>query len=77
MSAPNFWGGVCSKFLGGDLLQIFGGGVCSKFFWGGVSNFWNIVNIRPVCILLECILVNIVSMEMDRFTEGMGSVPIL
>ena len=29
-------GGVCSKFSGGCLLQIFGGGVCSKFS-GGVS----------------------------------------
>ena len=41
VSAPNFWGG---------LLQIFGGG-------GVVSNFRNTVNVRPVRILLECILV--------------------
>ena len=57
------WGGICSKFWRGCLLQIWGGvcskfwgGVCSKFL-GGVSNFRNTVNIRPVRILLECILV--------------------
>ena len=51
-------GGVCSNFSGGvvsapnfrgGLLQFFGGGVC--------SNFRNTVNVRPVRILLECILV--------------------
>ena len=48
--APNFRGGACSKFSGGVcLLQI---------FRGGVSNFRNTVNVRPVRILLECILVS-------------------
>ena len=45
VSAPNFRGGVCSKFSlqifggwGGCLLQIFGGGrVSAPNFWGGVS----------------------------------------
>ena len=45
VSAPNFRGGVCSKFSGG----------ASKFSGGGSSNFQNTV--RPVRILLECILV--------------------
>ena len=71
-----FWGGACSKFSGGCLLQIFGGvpapnfqggcllqifggGACSKFFWG-VSNFRNTVNVWPVRILLECILVYLI-----------------
>ena len=73
VSAPNFWGegGVCSKFSGGVSAPNFGGGgrvsapnfrgeggVCSKFWGGGgVSNFRNTVNVWPVCILLECILV--------------------
>ena len=35
MSAPNFRGGVCSKFSGGCLLQIFGGGVSAPNFRGG------------------------------------------
>ena len=48
MSGPNLGGGVCSKFSGGCLLQI---------FLGGSSNFRNTVNVWPVCILLECILV--------------------
>ena len=39
-----FWGGS-SKFSGG-VPQIFGGGLHR-----------NMVNVRPVCILLECILV--------------------
>ena len=59
-----FGGGACSKFSGGCLLQIFGGGACSKFsggcllqIFGGGSNFRNTVNVRPVRILLECILV--------------------
>ena len=47
LSAPNFRGGVCSKFLGGSAHN----------FGGGVSNFRNTVNVRPVRILLECILV--------------------
>ena len=63
VSAPNFRGGVCSKFQGGSAPNF--GGVCSKFsggcllqiFGGGVSNFRNTVNVRPVRILLECILV--------------------
>ena len=46
---PNFRGGT-SKFSGG-YLQIFGG----VPFWGGVPQ--NTVNVRPVRILLECILV--------------------
>ena len=57
MCAPNFRGEGC-------LLQIWGG-VCSKFFWGGSSNFQNTVNIRPVRILLECILVLICEMWED------------
>ena len=54
-----------SNFSGGGFLQIFRG---SPIFQGGpaifrgVSNFWggllwNTVNVRPVRILLECILV--------------------
>ena len=55
--APNFRGGVpAPNFRGGCLLQIFGGGACSKFL-GGVSNLRNTVNVQPVRILLECILV--------------------
>ena len=34
-----------------------GGGVSAPNFRGGVSNFRNTVNVRPVRILLECILV--------------------
>ena len=51
MSAPNFWGGFCSKFLGGGvsapiffggvggwcLLQILGGGCLLQIF-GGVGS---------------------------------------
>ena len=54
----NFWGGS-PNFLGG-FLQIFGG---SSEFCGGFSKFsggclhQNTVNVRPVRILLECILV--------------------
>ena len=44
--------GGSSKFSGG--LQIFGG--VSKFSGGGLHR--NTVNVRPVRILLECILVN-------------------
>ena len=56
VSASNFRGWVSApNFGGGCLLQIFGGGVC--------SNFRNTVNVRPVRILLECILVNIVIKE--------------
>ena len=47
----SFLRGGSSKFLGG-FLQIFGG----VFFWGGVLPR-NTVNVRPVRILLECILV--------------------
>ena len=36
------------------MLQFFGGG-SSKFFVGGLHR--NTVNVWPVCILLECILV--------------------
>ena len=59
---PNFQGvGGSSKFWGG-CLQIFGGalqfwGVSSNFS-GGFSNFRNTVNVQPVRILLECILVS-------------------
>ena len=68
MPAPNFSGGVC-------LLQNFGGGACSKIsggggacskFSGGVSNFRNTVNVRPVRILLECILVCTVLADVIR-----------
>ena len=53
VSAP-IWGWVCSNFSGGGLLQI------SKFSGGGgVYNFRNTVNVRPVRILLECILVTV------------------
>ena len=58
VSAPYFrggGGGVCSKCSGGCLLQIFGGVSAPNF--RGVSNFRNTVNVRPVRILLECILV--------------------
>ena len=41
-------GGVCSKFSGG---------VSAPNLGGGFSNFQNTVNVRPVRILLECILV--------------------
>ena len=54
--APNFRGGVCSKFGGVPAPNFRGGGVCSKFS-GGSSNFRNTVTVRPVRILLECILV--------------------
>ena len=47
VSAPNFRGGVCSK-------SLVGGGLVPGT---GVSNFRNTVNVWPVCILLECILV--------------------
>ena len=63
----SIFGGVSApNFQGGCLLQIFGGGrggSAPNFRgWGsgpggGSSNFQNTVNIRPVCILLECILV--------------------
>ena len=56
-SAPNFRGGVCPKFSGGVSAPNFQGGVCSKFSGGGSSNFRNTVTVRPVRILLECILV--------------------
>ena len=44
VSAPNFWGDVCSKFLGGCLLQIFLGG--SPIFgirstFGRYASYWN------------------------------------
>ena len=61
---------VChSVNMGGGGLQFFGGvsnfsggGGGLQFFWGGGLQFfrgglWNTVNIRPVHILLECILV--------------------
>ena len=52
VSVPNFRGGVCSKFLGGCLLQIFGEGVCSQFSggspifgirstFGRYASYWN------------------------------------
>ena len=61
-------GGVCSKFSGGVSAPNFrGGGVCSKLggvsapnFRGGVSPIFRIrstFGLRPVRILLECILV--------------------
>ena len=63
---PNFRRWVF--FLGG-FLQIFGGG----YFWGGCSRFCsnfsggglhrNTVNVRPVRILLECILVVLVDLD--------------
>ena len=64
--APNFRGGVvwsdpgggaCSKFWVGGACSKFPGGVPAPNFRGGVSNFRNTVNVRPVRILLECILV--------------------
>ena len=65
-ACSKFWGGACSKFSGGGvpapnfrggcLLQIFGG-VPAPNFRGGSSNFRNTVTVRPVRILLECILV--------------------
>ena len=61
---PIFFGGVSnlgvSNFLGG--LPIFQGGVL-QFFWGegagGSPIFRDTVNVRPVRILLECILVSL------------------
>ena len=61
VSAPNFRGGVCSKFSGGVSAPNFRGGCLLQIFEGGVSNFRNMVNVRPVHILLECILVTSVS----------------
>ena len=63
--SPNFRGGL--QFFGG-VPPIFRGGGVSKFsgvsnflgvskFSGGVPRHWNMVNVRPVRILLECILV--------------------
>ena len=46
----NFSGGVPPNFRGEGGLQ----------FFGGVSNFRNTVNVRPVRILLECILVSLI-----------------
>ena len=60
-SAPNFRGG-CLLQIWGCLLQIFGGCLLQIFggVWsrGGSSNFRNTVTVRPVRILLECILVD-------------------
>ena len=61
----NFLGGGSSKFSGGVPPNFRGGVFLQIFFWGewflqnfrGVSNFRNTVNVRPVRILLECILV--------------------
>ena len=53
--ALNFRGGCLLQILGGACSKFSGGGACSKFW--GVSNFRNTVNVRPVRILLECILV--------------------
>ena len=77
-------GGVVSNFLGGGgVVSNFLGG-CLQFFrgspiWGGVSNFFlggrgglrNTVNVRPVCILLECILVKHVAAQniTERFPK--------
>ena len=58
-ACSNFSGGVPAPiFRGGCLLQFFGGGACSNFS-GGVPApyFRNTVTVRPVRILLECILV--------------------
>ena len=49
--SPNFRG--VSKVLGG--LQIYGGFL--NFLGEGLH--WNTVNVQPVCILLECILVTV------------------
>ena len=64
-------GGVCSKFLGGCLLQILGGS------GPGGSNFRNAVNVRPVRILLECILVyRLLLHEFEKcLTTRTGSLP--
>ena len=65
-------GGV-SNFSGG-CLQFFGEGVGLQFFgglqfYGGVSNCFggDTVNVRPVRILLECILVNILLTVLDFY----------
>ena len=50
--SPNFRGGVPSKFSGVGGLQFSGGGG-----GGGLGLHRNTVNVRPVRILLECILV--------------------
>ena len=49
-----------SVHRGGVPAPNFGGGCLLQIFLGGeeVSNFWNTVNVRPVRILLECILVS-------------------
>ena len=71
VSDPNFRGGVVSDpNFGGCLTQIFRGGVWNFFFFSfnlftrSKNFFWDAhpptpetVNARPVCILLECILV--------------------
>ena len=73
-----FGGGVCSQISGGCLLQISGGVVCSKFS-GGVSNFRNTVNVRPVRILLECILlvhgIFLKSCKLQEIYKFMGCMP--
>ena len=62
--APNFggcllqiFGGVPAPNLGGVSAPNFRGGCLLQIFWGGSSNFRNTVTVRPVRILLECILV--------------------
>ena len=55
-----FGGGVPAPNFGGGIFS--GGGACSKFsgggyFSGGGGLHRNTVNVRPVRILLECILV--------------------
>ena len=71
-----FSGGGSSKFSGGGGSSKFSvGGLvprgCLQFFGGGgVSNFWNTVNVRPVRILLECILVTVVGKECNGFLQN-------
>ena len=52
VSAPNFWGGG----VGGCVCSKFGGGVSAPNFQGRGVCLRNTVNVRPVRILLECIL---------------------
>ena len=57
---PNFWGvGGSSNFSGGGGSSKFSGGFFQIFGGGGLHR--NTVNVRPVRILLECILVRFVT----------------
>ena len=64
----NFFFGGVSNFGGSP---IFLGG--SPIFRGGERDVWNTVNVRPVRILLECILVNNFFQDISSiFFPGVG-----